>query len=162
MGTALFVLYTLHTNMTRALTSHQFHTTLHSMTCPHRLLASPQPASSDCPDYSFVAGPTEVISLYSRLSHRQHTCSKIYETQRNSPRQELSIVLAGNLTRKVLCGKLVLIALRAIGRELVGLLMQQLECIGLVDLLALGRLHAMFAPLPKLGAGDFGSCGVLL
>merc|ERR1719440_2479754 len=69
--------------------------------------------------------------------------------------QELSVLLAGNLRLKVLGRKLVLVALAGLLLQLVGLLVQQLQRVAAVELLAaLGR-DAMAAPLPQLGPADF-------
>lgn len=56
---------------------------------------------------------------------------------------------------------MVLVALGGLGRELLGLLLEQLEGVGLVDALALGRGHAVADPLPELAARHLGGGGVL-
>jgi len=75
--------------------------------------------------------------------------------------QEVRVVLAGDLARKVLRREVELIALGRLGGELLGLLLEQLERVRLVDLLALGRRHAVPRPLPQLAARHLGRRGVL-
>ena len=79
----------------------------------------------------------------------------------NSRGQEVSIVLTSDLAREVLCCQVVLVPLGALRRELLGLLSQELEGVGLVDAAALGGGDAVTDPLPELGAGDLGGGGVL-
>lgn len=79
----------------------------------------------------------------------------------NSRREEVGVVLAGDLAAKVLRGELVLVALGRARGEPVGALLEQAEGVGLVDLLALRRGDAMLDPLPELAAGDLGRGGVL-
>lgn len=76
-------------------------------------------------------------------------------------RQEIRIVLARDLAGKVLRRELKLVALGRLGSQLLRLLLEQLERVGLVDALALGRRHAVADPLPELGARDLGCGGVL-
>lgn len=119
--------------------------------------------------YSFDAAcapSTVVISSYKSLNHvnTTHPNSKRGTKDRgrdHSRRQEISIVLAGNLPRKVLRRKPELVPLGALGRKLVRALGEQLEGVRLVDALALGRGDAVADPLPDLGAGDLGGRGVL-
>lgn len=51
--------------------------------------------------------------------------------------QKVGIVLAGDLAGEILGRKLVFVALGSLGSEIVGHLLEKLERIGLVDLLAL-------------------------
>lgn len=51
-------------------------------------------------------------------------------------------------------------ALWCLGRQLLGLLVQELERVLLVNLLAFGRGCLMLAPLPQLASADFGRCSV--
>lgn len=81
---------------------------------------------------------------------------------RNVRCQEISIILASNLAGKIAGGKLKLVALGAFVCELVGLLLQQLECIVLVDPFALRRGDVVPGPLPELAAAYFGSGGIFL
>jgi hypothetical protein len=80
----------------------------------------------------------------------------------NSRRQELGVILAGDLTGEVLGRELELVALWRFGAELIGLLVEQLERIRLVHLLALSRRDAVAAPLPELAPTDLGSRSILL
>lgn len=75
--------------------------------------------------------------------------------------QEVGIVLASHLGGKVLSGKVELVALGGLGGELVGLLLEKLEGVRLVDALALGGGDAVLHPLPELGAGNLGGGGIL-
>ena len=75
--------------------------------------------------------------------------------------QEVGIVLAGDLGSEVLSSKLELVALGSLGGELVGLLLEELEGVALVDALALGGGDAVLDPLPELGAGHLGGGGIL-
>lgn len=75
--------------------------------------------------------------------------------------QEISIVLARHLAREVLRGQVELVALGRLPRQLVGLLLEELERVGPVHTLALGRGHAVADPLPQLAAGHLGGGGVL-
>lgn len=54
-----------------------------------------------------------------------------------------------------------LVALAGLLSQLIGLLLEQLERISLVDPLALRSRHAVADPLPELTAGNFGSSGIL-
>lgn len=54
-----------------------------------------------------------------------------------------------------------LVALGALGGQIVSDLLEELERIRLVDALALGSGDAVASPLPELRAGDFGGGGVL-
>lgn len=62
--------------------------------------------------------------------------------------EEVGVVLAGDLGREVLAGECVLVSLGGIGCELLRLLLEQAQRVRLVDLLALGRRHAVTHPLP--------------
>lgn len=66
--------------------------------------------------------------------------------------QEISVVLARHLAREVLRGQLEFVALGRLLGQIVGLLFQELERIGLVNALALGRSHTVADPLPQLAS----------
>jgi hypothetical protein len=75
--------------------------------------------------------------------------------------QEVGILLASHLSGEVLRRKLELVALGSVLLQLSGLLVQELQGVLLVHLLAaLGR-DAVLAPLPQLRARDLSSRGVL-
>ena len=76
--------------------------------------------------------------------------------------QEIRIILARDLARKVLGRELELVAGRRLGGQLVRLLAEQAQRVGLVDAAALGGADAVPAPLPQLAAADLGGGGVLL
>jgi uncharacterized protein YbdZ (MbtH family) len=76
--------------------------------------------------------------------------------------EEVRIVFSGDLASKVSGRKLVLVAFRCLGRERVGLLLQQLERIALVDLLTLSGSDVVADPLPQLASADFGRSSILL
>lgn len=83
-------------------------------------------------------------------------------SQGNLRCQEISIIFTSNLAGKIASGKLILVALGAIGGELVGLFLQQLEGIALVDALALSGGDVVPDPLPELAAAYFSGGGVFL
>jgi hypothetical protein len=64
--------------------------------------------------------------------------------------QELGVVLAGNLSGEVFRCKLELVSLGCVLLKLSGLLVQKLESVVLVHLLALGCRNAVLTPLPQL------------
>ena len=76
-------------------------------------------------------------------------------------RQEIGIVLAGNLASEVLRRQAELVALGTLGGQFVGALGEDLESVGLVDTLALGGGDAVADPLPELRAGHLCRRGVL-
>lgn len=76
--------------------------------------------------------------------------------------QEVGVILTGDLAGEVASSKLELVALGALGGQLVGLLLQKTQGVGLVDLLAVRGGDAVVRPLPELRPGDFGGGGVLL
>jgi len=75
---------------------------------------------------------------------------------------EVRVVLAGDLAGEVLGREVELVALGRALRERVRLLAQQLQRVRLVDRLTLGGRDAVPAPLPELGAADFGRRCVFL
>lgn len=79
----------------------------------------------------------------------------------NLRRQEVGVILTGDLSGEVLGGKAELVTLRGLGGKRVGALGEKLEGVRLVNLLAFGGGDAMADPLPKLAAGDLGSGGIL-
>lgn len=81
--------------------------------------------------------------------------------KKDSRGKELGVVLAGDLGGEVLGRQLVLVALGGALLQLLRLLLQQLQGVVLVELLALGGRHAVLAPLPQLRARDLRRRGVL-
>ena len=115
--------------------------------------------------YNFAAGPTAVISLYSKLQPTDQlliATSKAKRSCENSRRQKIRILLPRDLVGKVLRCQPILVAFRGLGRQLVRLLPEELLRISFVDLLAFGRRHAVATPLPQLAAADFCRGGVFL
>lgn len=56
---------------------------------------------------------------------------------------------------------MVLVTLGCLGGQLSGAILEQLERVSLVNLLALGCGDAVLDPLPELTAGHFGGGGIL-
>lgn len=79
----------------------------------------------------------------------------------NSRGQKVGIILARHLAREVLRRQVELVALGRLLGQLVGLFLEELERVGLVDALALGGCHAVADPLPQLAAGYLGGSSVL-
>lgn len=75
--------------------------------------------------------------------------------------QEVGVILAGHLAGEVLCREVELVAGWGVGGQRVGALLEELEGVGLVDLLALSGGDAVLGPLPELTAGDLGGRGIL-
>jgi len=88
-------------------------------------------------------------------------CSQEREPIKNLRGQEIGIVLSGDLSSEILRSKVILVALRRLGRKLVGLLLEQRKSVCLVDSLALGGGDAMADPLPQLGARHLGGGSIL-
>lgn len=104
-----------------------------------------------------------MISLYSSL---RNIVSKGNDSVRmmggvDLRSQEISIILSGDLSGEVLSSQAVLVTLLALGGQLIRLLLQQLQRVRLVDLLALGGVDAVLHPLPQLTTTHFGGSGVL-
>ena len=98
---------------------------------------------------------TSCLQLRRRVTRRRNLIIK-------QTRQEIRIILAGNLACEVPCRELELVALGPLGGETVGLLLQQTQRVLLVDLFPVRGADVVVGPLPELAAGDFGGCGVLL
>ena len=75
--------------------------------------------------------------------------------------QEVGVVLARDLGLEVLSREAKLVALRRLGSQLLGLLLEQLERVALINALALGGGDAVAHPLPELRARYLGCGGVL-
>jgi hypothetical protein len=75
--------------------------------------------------------------------------------------QELRIVLASDLTLEVLGCNVEFVALGCLVAQCLGLLVQELECVVLCDVLALGCLDVVPCPLPQLTPRHLGSSSVL-
>lgn len=90
--------------------------------------------------------------------------SQAYEDEMRSEYsrgQEVSVILARHLAREVLCGQVELVALGRLLGQLLRLLLKELERVGLVNALALGRRHAVADPLPQLASGHLRGSSVL-
>ena len=75
--------------------------------------------------------------------------------------EEFSVVLAGNLALEVLSRQLELVTLWCLLAQLLGLLLEQLECVVLGHGLALSGLDTVLCPLPELRPRYLGGSSVL-
>ena len=79
----------------------------------------------------------------------------------DSRSQKVGVLLARHLAGKVLRGEMVLVPLGRARGQAVGALLEELERVGLVYLVALGRGDAVLNPLPELAPGHLGGGGIL-
>lgn len=84
------------------------------------------------------------------------------EQKSNVRSQEISVIFTSDLAGEVAGRKLEFVPLWTLGCKGIGLLLQKLQRVSLVDFLALSGGGVVSSPLPQLAARYFGSCSVLL
>lgn len=113
---------------------------------------------------SLTAGPGADISLYNNLGGTVSgtTLLNWWIDEEDSRGQEVSIILSSNLAGEVASSKLILIALWSLCGKFVGLLLEELKGVCLIDSLPFSGGNVVLGPLPELASANFSGSSILL